>query len=65
MYFERKFLGVSQYREGPNKVFIKGYIQFLNDIIKLFNKIIFDIYNFKFIFYFIIPFFMLFNVFFI
>ena len=38
IFIERKILGFRQYREGPNKVYLKGLIQFIYDIFKLLSK---------------------------
>lgn len=62
IFIERKFLGFSHYREGPNKVIFKGYFQFFFDIIKLLSKFFFDIFNFMNFSYFIIPLFLFINI---
>nr|YP_010531085.1 NADH dehydrogenase subunit 1 [Parasaissetia nigra]UXW93672.1 NADH dehydrogenase subunit 1 [Parasaissetia nigra] len=63
MYIERKLLGLSHYREGPNKVFIKGYFQFIFDMIKLLSKSFFELYDKMVFTYFFIPMLMFINIF--
>lgn len=55
IFLERKFLGLSHYREGPNKVLIKGYFQFFFDMLKLFNKIYFELFNLILYIYLFLP----------
>jgi len=45
IFIERKFLGLTHYREGPNKLLYKGYFQFLIDIIKLLFKDFVNLFN--------------------
>lgn len=57
---EQKILGYINNRLGPNKIFLKGLIQFLSDFIKLILKdnIYLNIINYL-IFYFFLMFFFL------
>lgn len=63
MFIERKVLGLGHLREGPNKVFIKGYFQFLFDIIKLFLKNLVELGYYYKLFYFFIPLILFLNIF--
>nr|YP_011033008.1 NADH dehydrogenase subunit 1 [Coccus hesperidum]WRH36489.1 NADH dehydrogenase subunit 1 [Coccus hesperidum] len=62
MFLERKYLGFSHNRYGPNKVMFKGYFQFVYDMLKLFFKFNFNFYSIFFLFYFLIPMLLFFNI---
>ena len=53
---ERKILGYSQYRKGPNKVSIIGIMQPVSDAVKLFRNEILYLRSRNFLIYFISPF---------
>lgn len=63
IFIERKFLGLGQYREGPNKTLFKGYFQFIFDIFKLLVKDFTEVYNLILLSYFFIPFLLFVNMF--
>lgn len=65
IFIERKFLGLSHFREGPNKVLFKGYFQFIYDIIKLFLKNFIELFDLMIFTYFFIPLFLFLNIVFI
>ena len=48
MLLERKILGIIQFRLGPNKIFFKGWFQFLKDLIKLCFKGLTELKSFYF-----------------
>jgi len=48
---ERKFIGYSQFRKGPNKVFFGGLFQPFSDVTKLFTKVFFHQKFSKFYFF--------------
>ena len=60
---ERKVLGYSHFRKGPNKIFCYGIFQPISDALKLFSKGIFKGYKSSFYFFVLGPFLGLFIMF--